>query len=100
MNKRTFSFLGLLIISTVSSTQEHNHHHIHQPKPIVRSPEINDLHIMIDVPDRPSHEDRIGSPRTPRDIQRLKAKLVAATSIITALITGGIFLAIHLSKCN
>jgi hypothetical protein len=103
MNKRNLSILSLFIISTVSSTQEHRHehsNHIHQPRPIVRSHETNDLHAMIDIPDRPSHEDRIGSPEIIRDTQRFKAKLVAITAIATTLITGGVFLIVHLTNCK
>jgi hypothetical protein len=93
------------MVSTISFTQEHTHHHshhIHQPRAIVRSHEVNDLHSIIDIPDRPSHENRIGSPIvsiSSTELKKYKVKVVAATAIITSLITAGVFVVIHLTSC-
>ncbi len=98
MNKRTCFFLYLLINSTRSFTQEHHHHH-HLPRairPIVHSPEMNDLHLHIDIPDRPPNPE----PHTPQQIKSLKIKVAAITAVITALISGGVTLYIALKNCK
>lgn len=88
-------FLALFIFSNIPAAQEHKH----QPRPIHRSPEVefnNDIHLTIDVPERPVAPE----PRTPQDIKRLKIKLVALTAILTAIITGGVSVWISLNQCK
>jgi hypothetical protein len=56
----------------------------------------NEMHITIDVPDRPDNPE----PHTPQDIKRLKIKIAAVTAIITAFIGAGVSLYLGLHKCN
>jgi hypothetical protein len=96
MNKRTCLFLYLLI-SSPSFAQEHK-----QPRPIHPSHEMefnitpNEIHLTIDVSDRPDAPE----PHTPVDIKKLKIKTAAITAIITALIGAGVSIYLGVHNCN
>lgn len=72
--------------------QEHHHH----PRPIHPSYEMNDIHLHIDVPERPNAPE----PHTPQDIKKLKIKVAAFTAIVTALITGGVAIYLGVHNCK
>lgn len=76
----------IFIIFTITAQE-----HIEQPHP-----EYPEVHITIEVPERPDNPE----PRTPQDIKRLKIKVAAVTALVTTLITGGIALYLGIHNCK
>jgi hypothetical protein len=95
--KRTCILFYLLLNCQCSFAQEHKHeHHLKQPKARHARSSTPDLHITIDIPERPHTPE----PHTPQDIKRLKIKTAAVTAIITALIGAGVSIYLGLHNCN
>ncbi len=117
MNKRTSSFLCLLMISTPCFSQEEkDHRRIHSY--LYGDFTINMEGIPSDYemqsprrPDtpRPHQNERVPTPTITNEqlterhmfqLKRTKIKIAAITAVITTLITGGVSLIIALRKCE
>jgi len=87
MNKRAASFLCLAMITTPCFSQEQK---------LPEAPRLHRSHhhrsIVINMPD--------DEPSTPQNLKKLKMKLIAATAIITALITAGVSIIVAYKSCN